>query len=544
MQAATGLVLLLGACGSDDVPAHLPGSDPPPPSSTSTTDAGSDSTSADATTSGSMPDLPPDAGPGRTPPPGPPFEDVTEALGIVAPHEVILGQLVAGVSWGDIDGDGWLDLFVAGGVGPSTLLHNEGDGTLSVSPWSAVVGAIPSVVSASFVDVDDDGWQDLYVLCKGPNVLLHNDGGRGLVDVTDVVGLGDDKPAATASWADWDADGDLDLFVANTGLHPDGLYRNDQGRFTDVRAFIGGGGVTQTFVGGFVDYDNDRDLDLYVVVDKYAGNQLWRNDGPGCGGWCFRNVAGPLGADTRLDGMGIAVGDVDNDGDLDLAFSDFGGQALLYNRIEQGTPGFRLALHEEAGLGLHTTQPSWGLVLMDYDGDGWLDLYAGVSGYLGDLVGNPLYRNRGDGTFQDVSVGSGANLYSESFGVAVADYDRDGDLDIAVGNRDEGLHLLRNRTRDDGSWHYTNVELRGAGPGGRHAVGARVWIETSGGRTLVREVMMGASQGAGHSPRLHFGLGTDTIVGATVRWADGTVETMDEPVLDGHWTHVHPDAVD
>ncbi|MEX1365996.1 MAG: CRTAC1 family protein [Nannocystaceae bacterium] len=536
--AALATQLAAIGCGSDPAAAAGPQGEGSSTGAVSTSGGLEPEPSAE-TTAGLDPDRQPadssggvDADP-RRPPPGPPFEDVTDALGIVAPHRFVLGSFAAGVAWGDVDGDGWLDLYMTGGDGPGTLLHNDGNGGFSVSPLSAAVAEIPRSTGATFVDLDDDGWPELYVVCRGPNVLLRNEGGRALVDVSETSGIDDPGPGASASWADWDADGDLDLFVANTGLQPDALYRNDGDlSFTDVSAWLPEAGSWQSFAATFSDYDDDGDLDLYVVIDKHAGNQLWRNDGPGCAGWCFTDVGPALGADTALDGMGVAVGDVDEDGDLDFVYSDHGGQALLLNDVAGPTGAFVSLLGDEAGLGLPTTQPTWGIELLDYDGDGWLDVYAVASGHLGELVGNPLYRNLGDGSFEDVSVGSGADDLGPGFGLAVADYDHDGAVDLAVGNRGEGLRLFHNRRPRRPQEHFSTLVLRGAGPGGREAVGARLWLETTDGRVMVREVRLGSSLGAGSSSRQRFSLGEHGIARLTVRWPDGLVEQPTVPQLD------------
>jgi len=249
----------------------------------------------------------------------PTFEDVTEQAGITAQHTAVWSgmgftegaseggesYLGAGQAWGDYDNDGWLDLYVTGGLTENVLYHNEQDGTFSVSPYAAAV-AMPGAVSGGvgWGDYDNDGWLDLYVLVKGANVLFHNENGAGFRDVTATAGVGDERNSQSGAWGDYDNDGYLDLYVVNWSCvpdcdpvdfatHQDVLYHNNgNGTFTDVsnllvyEKLLGAG-----FAASFVDYDNDRDLDIYVINDEFQnpiGNVLFRNDGPVVGAGAMR----------------------------------------------------------------------------------------------------------------------------------------------------------------------------------------------------------------------------------------------------------------
>src|SRR5215208_6441594 len=242
------------------------------------------------------------------------FSDVTAAAGIAARHtacrnaEGHVFYLITGQAWGDYDRDGWVDLYVTDQCGPNTLYRNRGDGTFQVSPLSESV-SLPGAVSggAVFADYDNDGWPDLTVLTHGGAALFHNDGGRGFTDVTARAGLAPGGYGTTASWGDYDRDGFLDLYVANYGCHPcyagpeDGaqgrLYHNSRdGSFTDATDAVRVPGTFGfSFVAGWLDYDDDGDLDLYVTNDvrgvRYLRpSVLLRNDGPGCPSWCFADV--------------------------------------------------------------------------------------------------------------------------------------------------------------------------------------------------------------------------------------------------------------
>ena len=308
------------------------------------------------------------------------FRDVSAQAGIAATHRAIWYEdvpvpyddayLAAGSAWADFDQDGWVDLFVSGNLDPNVLYRNNGDGTFAVSEFSAAL-SLPNTASggAVWADYDNDGWRDLYVLNNGPNRLFRNLAGAGggpvstraggtvstraFEDVTEAAGVGDIGKGTSAAWGDYDEDGHLDLYVTNWSCYPecelldfsrsrDVLYHNNgDGSFTDVSGLLGfepllGAG----FAVSWLDYDDDRDLDLYVVNDKAVnalGNVLWRNDGAGCGGWCFTNVSARSSADSVVHGMGLASGDYDNDGDLDLYFSNMIGAMILLENLGDGT---------------------------------------------------------------------------------------------------------------------------------------------------------------------------------------------------------------
>lgn len=491
---------------------------------------------------------------------GRPFTDVTEQAGLSgSAHGFVGGYTSTGQAFGDYDSDGDPDLYVTDATGANTLYENRGDGTFVVSRLAGQV-SLPEHSSggAIFADFDADGDQDLYVLGKGPNVLFENDDGK-FVDVTAQAGVGDPGMGQTASFADFDGDGRLDLYVANwqcddCGIREEGaarrsdrLYRNrgDRG-FEDVTAWLGHDLVDGfAFIGGWTDVDDDGDLDLYVVNDKgYAGprppdralnrHALFRNDGPGCEGWCFTEVAEQMGADGRVDGMGLAVADYDGDLDLDLFYTHTFRPELL----RRTAAGF-----EEVGIaaGITMDTESWGAVFFDHDNDGDPDLYVAVGMVFGTDNPNRLYENLGDGTFADVSAASGALQPRYSMGVATADVDGDGWVDLLVGNYAGGYRLLRNNgARQHPDRHWLRIRLEGPAGGERDAIGAKVWVESSDGRRQVQEVRAGDSHGSGSDRALHFGLGAAVPTAIEIRWPDGRLERLEAPPVDVEWRRAHP----
>ena len=465
------------------------------------------------------------------------FQDVSRAAGITQTRQS--NDRAIGQAWGDFNQDGWIDFYVTDTRGPNSLFQNNGDGTFARPAFAETV-ALPDGYSggASFADFNNDGWPDLYVVNWGENHLFRNDAGLGFNDVTAEAGVGGDANSQTASWGDYNNDGRLDLYVTNWSCYPrcgrpsqgdaDRLYHNNgDGTFTDVTQLLGGKTIGSGFVASFTDYDNDGDLDIYLVNDVFIhslSNMLWRNDGPGCDGWCFTEVAAEAGADIKLFGMGLATTDYDNDGDIDFYFSNAGPMVLLQN---QGDGTF-VDVAVEAGVDM-ADHIAWGTAALDYNNDGWEDLYLAVMSTAGHdkLSTNPLFHNNGDGTFTRIRSGSGAGDVGPTMGVATADFDNDGWVDLLLGNKDNGYSLLRNQTGDLTDNHWFSLALVGDGPVNRDAVGSRVTVQTADGTVQVREVQNGSSLGAGNSLTLHFGLGTAVAIDTlTIRWPDGRVQAF------------------
>jgi hypothetical protein len=465
------------------------------------------------------------------------FVDTSRAAGITQNREGI--EKAVGQAWGDYDNDGWVDLYVTDPEGSNILYHNDQDGTFSVSQLFENLALFDAESrGAIFVDYDNDGWKDLYVTNRGPNVLFRNFDGTHFLDVSEIAGVADPLDGKTSSWGDYDQDGYLDLYVANWSCYPDcgrpmygdadHLYRNrGNGTFEDVSSLLGAQTVGAGFVASFTDFDNDGDLDIYLVNDEFInplGNMLWRNDGPGCDGWCFSEISEEAGVDRRVMGMGLATADYDNDGDVDWYFSNAGPMTLYQN---QGDGSFK-NLAAEAGVEL-STRVGWGSIFFDYDHDGWQDLYLAVAMATNtkDIPANALFHNNGDGTFERVVCDSGAADTGGTIGVAYADYDHDGWVDFVIGNHVEGYRLYRNQGASGTENHWFSIQLEGGGPVNRDAVGARVILTTNDGLSQLREVIAGASVGSGNELTQHFGLGTQNQISALkIIWPNGLEQTF------------------
>lgn len=452
------------------------------------------------------------------------FAPVNENGGLIATRhgkDKVIGQ-----AWGDYDNDGWLDLYITDSAGANILFHNE-QGVLVESALSEQVALATMKSSGTvFVDYDNDGWLDLYVVNDGQaNILFRNENGENFVDVTASAGVGDSSHGRSAAWGDYDKDGHLDLYVSNWSCSPncghpsfgdrDTLYHNNgDGTFKDVtRILLDGKTLGAGFIASFVDFDNDSDLDIYLVNDSFVnpvGNALYRNDGAGCRSWCFTEISAETGSDNIVMGMGLITGDVDNDLDVDLFFSNTGPAVFLQN---QGNTFSNTTT--ASGLMLEGVNPiSWGTVLVDFNNDGWRDIYLAITEMLPRRnTDDAVFMNAGDGSF--VAVESDLTHTGHTLGVAYADYDRDGWVDLVLGNHDEGYTLYHNEGAKLNANHRTTIDLRGA-----QKIGARVILETNDVMQM-QDVQIGSSLGAGNATELYFGLGQAEQFNLKIIWPDG-----------------------
>ena len=482
----------------------------------------------------------------------PAFGDVTAAAGLTTTvPEAQCGQFANGAAWGDVEGDGDLDLAVTRLGDPVQLFVNDGAGRFADESSVRGVSA-RGANGASFADFDNDGDADLVLVGDGPDALLRNDGSGRFTDVAESAGIADpDYRGISASWGDFDADGFLDLYVtnymrctgkwdteeeiiANVAYFPDRLYHNNgDGTFRDVSSWLGepdtnGAGFTATWF----DYNGDNRLDLYLAND-FVGvspdhNHLWRNDGPAGNGWTFTDVSDESGTAFWMNTMGIAVGDVERDGDPDLVLTNITANKLLRNDggvfTEDPESGIARPLQQDG-----TESITWGAGFHDLNLDGWEDLYLAAGNFKGvPEVGaqpNELYVNSDGKTFLDVSAATGADDSGDSKGVAFADYDRDGDVDLFVVDQGGAPKLLRNDTPRAAN-HWLEVDTVGT-ESNRDGCGALV-TATVAGTALTRQVMCGStSVASGSDPTVHFGLGpASTVDDLEVLWPSGTRQRL------------------
>ena len=511
------------------------------------------------------------------------FKDVAKDAGLVQlvvygnpdTKKYILETNGCGIAFFDYDGDGWLDIFVPGGslvegapAGATNRLYkNNRDGTFTDVTRRAGLERVAWVSGVCVGDYDNDGCEDLFLSCWGQNILYHNNGDGTFTDITQKAGLLHPRPewGAGCTFVDYDRDGRLDLFVSTylnfdfktvplpgaaenctwkgiaVNCGPKGLptgrnflYRNNgDGTFLDVSEQSGIAKVDKRYAMTAVaaDFDDDGWPDIFVACDSTA-SILYRNNHDGT----FTDIALESGVAYNEDGreqagMGVAIGDFENTGRLDIFKTHFADDTpILYRNKGKG---FFEDRTNRAGLGVFTRYVGWGAGFADFDNDGLMDLlfvngnvYPEIEQFFAEYkYRNPrmLLRNTGGGAFEDVSTrsGDGISARHSSRGCAFGDFDNDGDVDVLIMNMSEPPSLLRNDTASGN--HWLKLKLVGT-KSNRSAIGTSVWV-TVGGRRQRQDVLSQSSFYSQSDLRLHFGLGPAAMADRIeIRWPLGLLE--------------------
>jgi hypothetical protein len=526
------------------------------------------------------------------------FEDASEKAGLThwthkmgtPSKDYIVETKGSGVGLIDYDNDGWLDIYVVNGStfdaldGKETpphaaLFHNNHDGTFTDVAAKAGVTNDRWGTGVAIADFDNDGWPDIFVSNWGKNRLYHNNHNGTFTDVAEKAGVTLGNWSSGATWGDYDGDGRLDLFVAGylhydrnnlpvasengvpnafctfrgeqvscgpRGLkgEPDHLFHNNgDGTFTDVSEKAGVADKPGYYGLGtvFADINNDGKPDLLVGNDS-TPNYLYLNKGDGT----FEDVSYASGfaldeAGRETASMGIAVGDYENNGMLDVFDTTFSDSYKPLYHNEGDANMTDISYH--MGLG-EITVPflSWGDAFMDYDNDGWKDLlmadghvYPQADKYAWGTSWKErpmLFRNIEGKRFENVPAveGTGLAVVIAGRGMAVGDLFNDGKLDAVINVMDGHPVLLRNV--DLNTNHWLELKLVGGPKSPRDAVGATVYV-TANGMKQRGDVLSGGSYLSSNDPRPHFGLGQATTVDAIeVHWPSGKVENFTVPGVD------------
>ncbi len=403
----------------------------------------------------------------------------------------------------------------------------------------------------AFIDYDNDGWLDLFVLngtrLEGDppgatNRLYKNNRNGTFTDVTQKAGL------TRTGWASAVTVGDCTWKGVAVNCGPRGLptgfvqlfHNNGDGTFTEVSKASGvaaaSGSYPMTTVAA--DYDNDGWPDIYVACDS-TPSWLFRNQHDGT----FREEALERGIALSEDGMeqagmGIGVGDYDLDGNLDIFKTNFADDTnVLYRNDGKGNFD---DVTIRSGLGIETRYVGWGTGIVDLDNDGFPDLFVTTGSVYPEvekkLPSYPfrtprlVFRNLGDGRFEELieEAGSGISEPHASRGCAFGDFDNDGDMDVLVMNMNEPPSLLRNDVTSGG--HWLKVLLTGV-QSNRSAIGARVTTRY-GNRRQAQEVLAQSSFYSTNDRRLHFGLGAEVTADLTIRWPNGKIEAISNVAAD------------
>jgi enediyne biosynthesis protein E4 len=528
------------------------------------------------------------------------FTDAAPAAGLNFTHvngmsgKLYYPEIMApGVALFDYDNDGDLDVYVTQGqMLGAPAVGNKGDRLFRndtvTNPDGTRTLHFTDVTEQSHIDLqtygmgvavgdfNNDGYQDLYRTGLSGAVLLRNNGDGTFTDVTKAAGVGDPGGwGVSATFFDYDRDGWLDLFVGNyliysiagdiqcqsvTGrrdycppnsyrAQPSHLYHNrGNGTFEDVtsKAFVNGA-YGPALGASTADFNNDGWIDLYVANDGQP-NQLWINQHDGT----FKDTAFLAGAAVSGTGqaeasMGVDAGDFDNDGDEDIFITNWLDQMnVLY--VNDGTGNFE-DRRATSGLGPPSlAKTGFGAGWFDYDRDGWLDLFV-ANGSVATIealarANDPfplrmtpqLYRNLGNGRFEDVSSRAGAifKVADVGRGAAFGDIDNDGDTDIVVGNANGTLRLLLNNVTNNNHWLGLRLV---SGQKLRDALGARVEIVRTTGPALWRRARADGSYASANDPRVLVGLGASTEAPRVkVTWPSGRVEEFAAVPIDRYVT--------
>jgi len=491
--------------------------------------------------------------------------------------------MVAGIALFDYDGDGYLDVYLVGGAAIPSLIketpvywnrlfHNNHDGTFTDVTVKAGLAGSGYGSGVAVGDFDNDGWPDLFLANVGSNQLFHNNGDGTFTDVTAKAGLAGAKLDGTkmwssgAGWFDYNNDGHLDLFVVNyckwaankdpvcylkEGVrgfcHPrlyaplhNTLYRNNgDGTFTDVSDETGishlyGKGMSVSFA----DYDGDGYLDAFVANDT-TPNFLLHN----LHGKKFEDVAVQAGVAYSSDGdsfsgMGSEFKDVNNDGLPDIWYTTVEHQEfpLLLNTGKGDFVDMTIA----NGLARTTDMSGWGAGMVDFDNDGWKDLLVARANVLDNIEEvnrnrrypepNSVFRNLGQGKFQEVDAGPDMRREAAHRGVAFGDLDNDGRVDMVVSVLNGPAELFHNSSETGNHW----ILLKLVGTrSNRMGIGAQIRLTASDGSVQWNEVTTAIGYASSSDPRVHFGLGKNTkIKQIEIRWPSGIRQVLENRDVD------------
>jgi hypothetical protein len=472
------------------------------------------------------------------------FVEIAEQVGLDFSHEMANGDNLfgqsGGVGAGDYNNDGWVDLYAIGGDDrPSLLLKNLGDGTFIDEASQVGLDLYGKGSGPSFADIDGDGLLDIFIgdVDDGEPKLFLNTGEDGFLDITLQSGLELPGNNISAAWGDFDQDNDMDLLLAHWSLDASEsnryLWRNNGDlTFTNVSDetnLFWSNNRDLSFAPGFADINNDGLQDVLFVADG-GTSKVFLNQPNGV----FTDITTDQISDKS--GMGSAIGDYDNDGDLDWFVSSISrgsqdSQRIFGNRLYQNQgDGEFIDVTDTAGV--REGHWGWGSCFNDFDNDGNLDIFH-VNGFYGQsnfLLVDPsrLFMSNGKGSFTERSLEFGIDDTGMGRGIVCFDYDRDGDQDIFVANHDQPARLYCNYGNQN---TFVNIRLQGKSPNVQ-ALGARVYV-TTGEIEQMRELNANSNYVSQNPVEANFGLGAaNNIDKIRVVWPGGAESIIENVEVD------------
>lgn len=439
------------------------------------------------------------------------FSDVSSTAGINA-----VGSN-HGLSVGDYDNDGDDDLFFPRNNNFDNILYrNNGDGTFTDVTATAGLGYAGSSNNAVWGDLNKDGWLDLYVgNVFEPNLLYYNNGDGTFTEGGQTAGVDHDGKTKSLILIDINNDSWLDIYVANANEQNAFYLNNTDGSFSDIVFPSNTKDELNAMAAIFFDFDNDNDQDLYLTHDGNEANILYENNGSGY----FTDVSVSSGTNIAAQGMGVDAGDINKDGFLDLYITNLYDNALLLNN------GDGTFTNIAVSAGVNDYGMGWGTNFLDFDNDGQVDIYVSNDTYFSPYP-NVLYKNNGDNTFTIVGENDIVSSTGGGYATACTDINDDGMIDLLIANAGmiEGNQLLRNLSPTNGNW----LKVNAIGTlSNESAIGARITVEANG-EIFIDQVMAGNGYATQNSLTQHFGLGNATMIDrVSVQFPSGIVNELE-----------------
>jgi len=447
------------------------------------------------------------------------YIEVTETAGL------LFAPKAEGIAVGDFNRDGYDDFYVSYIGKKNQLYKNKGNGTFEEIAEVSGVALPDTLTSLATVwgDINNDGWLDLYVGNRNAaDQLFLNLQNDQFQNITLSAGINSTGWPTAVNMADLNGDGLLDIYVSN--FRDENIMYLNQGDNTFIDVNLEAGALDKGLAMGTVlfDYDKDDDIDIYLVHDGRQPNFLYQNDGTGH----FTEIAKTIGVATESNGMGVDIGDINNDGWMDLHIANLGSNFLLLNNGDGTFQNIsRAANITDIGMG-------WGTNFLDYDNDGRMDIYV-ANDYRFSPHRNILYQNLGSMSFERTEVIGVVSNSNASYGTAYLDYDLDGHLDLLVANQDVGIQLYKNATRSN-SW--IGFKLIGM-ENNVNSIGATIQLQDDLGRLHTREVIAGSSWQSQSTLLQHIGLGAAASIEAvTIYWPSGLVQELQIEQLNAYYT--------